>query len=286
MRADSIYHYDEIDSTNDEAKRLICARRAQQSDADKTGGPSELCGVVITASKQTNGRGRLGRSFSSPGGDSIYASFILKPPEDPAEQRVTAFAAVAVCLAIEKTTSYRPGIKWINDILMEGKKICGILAESVPGAVILGIGININLGEGDFPDELKESAGSLILSKEERARLLESLQAEVFRCMDAAGRPGAAEAAALMDEYRARSVVLKKPVLLLKKTETASLSYRDSRTVPTSYSPGPYPRGADDYTRVPAFCEGLADDGALIVRFDDGTVEELRSGEVTVQLVS
>ena len=244
MRADITYQYDVVDSTNDEAKRLLSARRRAKH------------GTIITASEQTNGRGRLGKSFASPGGDSIYVSFILKPPEDPAEQRITAFAAVAVCLAIEKTTSYRPGIKWINDIYLEGKKICGILAESVPSAVVLGIGININQSQGSFPDELRESAGSLIMNAEERARLFECLQEEVFRCMAVAERPGTVEAVHLMDEYRTRSVLLKKGILL-----------------------------SQGNTTIPAFCEDLANDGALIVRFIDGSVEELRSGDITVQLV-
>ena len=236
-----------------------------------------LYGAVVTASRQSAGRGRNGKPFASPGGDSIYATFILRPPEDPAEQRITAFAAVAVCHAIEKTTSYKPGIKWINDIYLDGKKICGILAESVPGAVILGVGININLDKKDLPDELKKSAGSLKLSAEERAMLFESLREEVFRCMDIAGRPGTEEAAALMDEYRARSVVIGKPVLLLVET--------DILLNPCYCIPAMNTQNHDGYFRVPAYCEGIADDGALIVRHTDGSFEELRSSGVTVQLV-
>jgi len=218
---------------------------------------SELYGAVIAARRQTNGRGRLGRSFASPGGGSIYASFILEPPIDPTEQRITAFAAVAVCLALEKTTSYKPGIKWINDIYIEGKKICGILAESIPGAVILGVGININLREEDMPVDLRGNAGSLFMGEEARTRLESSLREEAFRCMAIAERPDTTEAAALMKEYRARSIVLGKAVILESGHEKRS-----------------------------AFCEGHASDGALIVRYGDGSVEELRSGDVTVRLVS
>ena len=189
----SIYHYDEIDSTNSEAKRRLRAGE-------------ELIGAVITSKKQTAGRGRLGKSFASPGGDSVYASFILELPESLAEQRITIYAAVAVCFVIEKATSYKPGIRGVNDILIENKKICGILAESVPGAVVLGIGVNINLGADDFPEELRETAGSLKMDKETRARFFEELIEETFRLMEIAERPDSAEAAALMYEYRARLV--------------------------------------------------------------------------------
>ena len=235
----NILSYDEIDSTNAEAKRLL---RGEYSG-------DELYGVIVTARKQTAGRGRLGRSFASPGGDSVYASFILKPPEHPAEQRITAFAAVAVCLAIEKTTSYKPGIKWINDILVDGKKICGILAESVQGAVVLGIGININLEEDDLPVELRDAAGSLQIDKDTRERFFKTLIEEVFCYMTVAEKPD------LMDEYRTRSVLLGKPVNI----------------------------GSDS---IPAFCEGIAGDGALIVRYENGSTEELRSSEISVRLAS
>jgi len=297
----SLLCYDELDSTNDEAKRLLHA--ARQGDDSIKGtvpvigpikgtvpvigpikgtvpvieeGVTGLYGVVVTASRQSAGRGRNGKPFASPGGDSIYATFILRPPEDPAEQRITAFAAVAVCHAIEKTTSYKPGIKWINDIYLDGKKICGILAESVPGAVILGVGININLDKKDLPDELKKSAGSLKLSAEERALLFECLREEVFRCMDI-DRPDTEEASALMDEYRARSVVIGKPVLLLLETD---ISLNPCYCIPAMNT-----QSHDGYFRVPAYCEGIADDGALIVRHTDGSLEELRSGGVTVQPV-
>jgi len=258
MRNRKLFSYEELDSTNNEAKRLL---RNTGAESDAVGpirmaaGPSELFGSVITARRQTKGRGRLGRSFESPGGDSVYASFIFEPPEDPAGQRITAFAAVAVCLALERTTSYRPGIKWINDILIEGKKICGILAESVPGAAILGIGVNINLKEDDLPYELREKADSLSMDEETRTRFFNALAEEVFRCMAVASAPDTDEAAGLMDEYRLRSVVLGKAVVLEQGKEKRS-----------------------------AFCTGIADDGALIVSLEDGSVEELRSGEISVRL--
>ena len=168
-----LVEYEETDSTNEAAKRLV-------RDAENTGllQAGEVYGYVITAKRQTAGKGRRGKSFFSPGGDSIYASFILPPPENPAEQQITTLAGAAVCEAIKKASGRQdaaPTIRGVNDVLVEGRKVCGILTEGIPGAVIIGIGININLEEEDFPEELRDSAGSLRLTEEERERLFKSL---------------------------------------------------------------------------------------------------------------
>jgi len=189
----NIIYYDEIDSTNDEAKRLLREGKA---------GP----GAVIVARRQTAGKGRGGKSFFSPGGGSVYASFVLKPTENPAEQRITVFAAVAVCHAIEKTTLYKTAIKGINDVLVDGRKVCGILAENIKEGVVLGIGVNVNLCESVFPDDIKEIAGSLQLDEETRTVFIKALTEEVFRCMAIADKPDTEVAAALMDEYNARAI--------------------------------------------------------------------------------
>ena len=167
-----VIEYEEIDSTNEAAKRLVRDRTAALDIND------ELYGTVITAKKQTAGKGRRGKTFFSPGGDSIYASFILPPPENLAEQHITTLAGAAVCETIE--TVFRkpadvPTIKGVNDVMIKGRKVCGILTEGIPGAVIIGIGININLNEKDFPEELQEIAGSLLLDSDERTRLFKAL---------------------------------------------------------------------------------------------------------------
>ena len=176
-----ILEYDELDSTNNEAKRLVRTAR----DSEMVDGASSLYGTVVTAKMQTAGRGRMGKSFYSPGGDSIYASFILPPPADFADQRITLLAGEAVSEALEKTTRYKPEIKGVNDIIVDGLKVCGILTEAIPGAVIVGIGININIDENDFPDELKGVAGSLGLSTGEKAKLFDALTEAVFRIVGA-----------------------------------------------------------------------------------------------------
>ncbi|MDR3305683.1 MAG: biotin--[acetyl-CoA-carboxylase] ligase [Clostridiales Family XIII bacterium] len=266
--------YSEIDSTNNEAKRRLAA-------AANPAALSALYGTVLTARRQTAGRGRLGKDFLSPGGDSIYISFILAPPDEAAHlQMITVAAAVAVCRAIEKTLGLRPGIKWVNDVFIDGKKICGILAEAVsdprPGAVkavILGIGININIPENDFPETLRASAGSLALPPDGRPRLLDALEKEVFACVRALKNP-----AALLGEYRARSFVVGKQIFVLKQTPGRP----DSSDIPNSPND---PNKTDDPNKktTPAAAIRITDDGGLEVKYEDGAREVLRSGEVSIR---
>jgi birA, biotin-[acetyl-CoA-carboxylase] ligase region len=249
-----LIEYDELDSTNNEAKRLV-----------REGNASELHGTVITARRQTAGRGRMGKGFFSPDGNSIYATFILPPPESPEGQLITALAAVAVCEAIEKTTPYKPEIKWVNDVLVDGKKICGILAETIQdstsqSAVVLGIGVNINLNENDLPDELKDIAGSLRMNEEERVKFFEVFIESVFCCLscqtDGQGEETLSDVKSLMDSYSKRSILIGKNVFVLRADE-----------------------------KRPATALGIAEDGALIVEYEDGTSEELRTGDVSIRLI-
>ena len=152
-----IYHYNTIDSTNAEAKRMI------------------LEGVrkgVLLAKHQSAGRGRLGRSFFSENG--IFMSVILSPDRfsfDPGF--LTSATAVAVCRAIEEQ-GFDISIKWVNDIYLEGKKICGILSEAVSmGSETLAyvVGIGINVGCTEFPDDIKEIATFLPLDENVKDQL-------------------------------------------------------------------------------------------------------------------
>ncbi|MCQ2398492.1 MAG: biotin--[acetyl-CoA-carboxylase] ligase [Sphaerochaetaceae bacterium] len=135
--------YDETESTN--------ALLKQQKEEGATDG------TVIVAWKQTEGRGRLGRSFFSPEG-GIYMSMLV--PKDNS-MLLTAKAAVAVRRAILDETDRRCQIKWVNDIIYKGKKVCGILAESAGDSVVLGIGINFCVRQRNFPEELSQTAISL-----------------------------------------------------------------------------------------------------------------------------
>ena len=156
-----IYYYETIHSTNAEAKKMI------------------LEGVregVLLAKHQTAGRGRLGRSFFSENG--IFMSMILSPEKIPFDTGfLTSAVAAATCRAITEK-GFDAGIKWVNDIYLDGKKICGILAEAVSiGAETLAyvIGIGINVGESDFPEEIQDIAAALPLNEKEKEDLFFSV---------------------------------------------------------------------------------------------------------------
>ena len=148
-----IYHYDMVDSTNAQAKKMIL-------EGAREG--------VLLAEHQSAGRGRLGRSFFSENG--IFMSVILAPERIPFDPGfLTGAVAAATCRAIEEQ-GFSVGIKWVNDIYMEGKKICGILSEAVSmGAKTLAyvVGIGINVGKADFPDDIKDIAAFLPLEEKE-----------------------------------------------------------------------------------------------------------------------
>lgn len=156
-----IYHYQTLPSTNAEAKKMIL-------DGAREG--------VLLADRQTAGRGRLGRSFFSENG--IFMSVILAPEKIPFDKGfLTSAVAAAVCRAIAEK-GFDAGIKWVNDIYLDGKKICGILAEAVSmGMETLAyvVGIGINVGESDFPDEIKDIAAALPLNEKEKEALFFSV---------------------------------------------------------------------------------------------------------------
>lgn len=104
---------------------------------------------LLCAGSQTNGRGRLGRSFLSPEGTGIYMSLLLPLPKD--DLPLTIRAAAAVCRAVEEVTGQTLHIKWVNDLFLRGKKVCGILAEAVENMAVLGIGLNVKMPEEGFP---------------------------------------------------------------------------------------------------------------------------------------
>lgn len=146
-----IVNFDSIDSTNRYANEIAFEKPE---------------GVVITSEEQTSGKGRLGRDWSSPSGKGIYFSIILKPQLEPSQvAKLTLIGAGAVHLAL-KDIGIDSQIKWPNDIVIEGKKVCGILTEmncesNIINHIVVGIGINANQDEDDFSEELKNKASSL-----------------------------------------------------------------------------------------------------------------------------
>ena len=199
---------------------------------------------LLTADCQTAGRGRLGRRFVSPAGTGLYMSLLAAPPQGAGSGQITILAAVAVCQAIEELTGLKPKIKWVNDLFLRGKKVCGILAEGVDRGVIVGIGVNLKTPPGGFPPEAG-AAGAL--------------DAEVDRFL-LAGRIGhyflqgmaRLDDPAILDAYRARM----------------PLTGRDVR----------YTQNGQEKT---ARVLGVAEDGGLIVRDEEGE-RVLRTGEVTL----
>ncbi|MDD4296739.1 MAG: biotin--[acetyl-CoA-carboxylase] ligase [Ruminiclostridium sp.] len=148
-----LFFLSEIDSTNNELKRLS-AEGAEE-------------GTTVVALKQLAGRGRRGRSWCSEDGKGIFMSVLLKPDIAPEEaQAITLAVSSAACKVIDSYTNVKPGIKWPNDILLQGKKVCGILTElsaepDMINSIILGIGINVYGKKEDFPEDLREIATSL-----------------------------------------------------------------------------------------------------------------------------
>ncbi len=192
-----VYVFDSIDSTNSEAKRRI------------------NCGLetdgIFVAEHQTNGRGRIGKSFYSPENSGLYFTAVLHP-NTTIENTVgiTAASAVVVAEILEKLTKKHPKIKWVNDIFIDNKKVCGILVESISDftenisrAVIIGIGINLTTV--DFPEDIKSIAGNIGVMPDKNL-----LSAELFMglkniCKDLEERK-------FMDTYREKSLVLGKNI--------------------------------------------------------------------------
>ena len=243
---DSLIWFDSIDSTNTQAREL--ARRGAAH------------GTVLIADHQTGGRGRLGRSFHSPAGSGIYMSAILRPGCAAREiMHLTCAAAVAMCDAVETACGIRPGIKWTNDLVCGTRKIAGVLTElgfGKDGGVdyaVIGIGINCCQQVEDFPEQIRDIAGSLA---------------------SVTGRPvdRATVAASMMDAlYRMHEE------LLTGKAQILSKYKRDCITLGREIS----------VVRGEQIRHGTAldidEDGALIVRYPDGATETVNSGEVSIR---
>ncbi len=165
--------FGETDSTNNEAKRRL--------------GEGDRKDILFLAERQTGGRGRLGHSFFSPAGTGIYMTLsmeLVKPLYRP--ERITLAAAVAVVRVRRPYLTEDPGLKWVNDIFYKGKKVTGILSEAISDLetgliqhIIVGIGINVR--PMDFPDELKDIAGSFSLEKPGRNELAGRIADELIK---------------------------------------------------------------------------------------------------------
>ena len=148
-----LYYFDVLDSTN------TCLKQLAQEGAPH--------GTVVIADCQTAGRGRMDRSFQSPAGKGLYLSVLLRPDLPPERLLpVTAQAGVAACDAVEQVCGVRPGLKWPNDLVLGGRKLCGILTELGMDAdlrpwLVVGIGVNVSQTAADFSPDVAEIATSL-----------------------------------------------------------------------------------------------------------------------------
>ncbi len=248
--------YPNLDSTNNRLKELA--------------GQGAETGTVVAADRQTAGKGRRGRSFFSPEG-GLYMSILLRPPFLMEQAGlITSCAAVAVARAVEGTvaelspgTVLSVGVKWVNDLFLHGKKLCGILTEAATDFesgqldyAVLGIGIN--LGKTEFPPELASISTSVFNEcgvSVPRSRMLAAVLNQLEPLLDSLEQTGSPQA--FLPESRQRSIVLGREVTVLRGKETFQ-----------------------------ATATAIDDTGALVVRTPDGRDITLQSGEVSLRLLA
>ena len=238
--------FSEIDSTNSYLKREALA-----------GAPH---GTAAVADCQLAGRGRLSRSFQSPSGKGVYLSVLLRPALPPqALLGATGMAAVAVARAVERVSGASVGIKWTNDLVLGGRKLCGILTEmALEGetgtvqSLVIGAGVNVSQGREDFSPEVAEIATSL--AQEGRRVSRPALAAAMIEELDRLARDLGGDLEPWLADYRRRCVTLGKEVRLLW-----------------------------DGGGTRALALDIDGQFGLVVRREDGREETVRTGEVSVR---
>lgn len=235
-----------IDSTNLQAKKRAL-------DGAKEG-------LVVLAEEQTAGRGRKGRSFLSPPGTGIYVSVLFRPtPEQSTDMvLITTATAVAICRGIRNVLQEEPTIKWVNDVYLRGKKVCGILTEAISDfesgridTVVVGIGINYREPKEGFSEEIRDIAGAICTEQQQvpRNELVAAILNELFDLYEGLSQR------TFLEDYRRWSCVIGKEVKYTSGTEWV-------------------------YGRAVA----IDDEGGLVVEREDGSNEVLRTGEITLRV--
>ncbi len=237
--------YKTVTSTNTVLKEMAASGAAE--------------GRVIVAAGQTAGKGRMSRRFVSPSGTGLYLSILLRPAINADEALfITTAAAVAVARTVEEVSGKSAGIKWVNDVFMDGRKICGILTEASfdmeSGRLeyaICGIGVNVTEPEGGFPEEIRDIAGAVFdepptgdVKNRIAAGIIEKFM-EYYKCLPAH---------AFFEEYKNRSVTVGERITVLGRGEA-----RKATAIAIDQS-----------------CR-------LVVRYEDGSEEALNSGEVSIR---
>lgn len=243
----NIIYLDSVDSTN-----LYAKKKAENPFRE---------GTVVIADEQTVGRGRLGRHWVSVKGKGIWMTIMLKPDILPSDApKLSIIAALAVANALRSCCRVDAKIKWPNDIVAGGKKLCGILTEMSAEDdeikyVIIGIGINVNMEIDDFGQEVSSVATSIRIEKG-RSVLRKALAASVLFEFEKIYRVFEREVSikTFLDDYKSKSAVLGKEIRLIKKRE-----------------------------EITGVAVDITKEGYLVVKLADGTCREIMSGEVSVR---
>ncbi len=244
-RIKTVFPFKTLGSTNSFLKSL-----AENGAAD---------GSAIIASAQTKGRGRRGNSFLSPDDKGLYLSFLMRPHTSPADTAsITAWTAAAASSAIYTVCGVQPGIKWVNDLVMNGKKICGILTEISTDCetmqvqyVVIGIGINI--AETVFPDSISSVASSILIETGKKVRRAE-LAAEIIKELVNLRSAWPYKKEVYLSSYRRLCITTGKQVCVISDGENKT-----------------------------AYAEKINDDFSLRLRYPDGSLRDASGGEISVR---
>ncbi len=242
-----ILHFDELASTNDTARELALE--------------GVIAGLAIVARKQTAGKGRQGRKWTSPMDEGLYLSIILKPKTTPVKASlITLAAAIAVAETFTLDFETEADIKWPNDVLINGRKACGILVESAIENTRLQyaiLGIGVNLAQTEFPDELKESATSLFIESQRAVSPDDFLQPLLRR----------------LNLWYPASIL--QPEKIVSRWQELSSFAKDCAV-----------RIISSEAVIEGVTRGITLSGALRVELDDGKTREIVSGEVSLRKVT
>ena len=240
--------YDKLDSTNTFLKSEVYK------------GAKE--GRVVIANEQSLGRGRIGKCFYSPKGSGIYMSVLLRPNNYTADKatKITTMAAVAACEAIEAVSGKQAQIKWVNDIFVEGKKVCGILTEGsfdmesgLMEYAVLGVGMNVTEPQNGFPKELNGIAGTILNGNvsDAKNRLIALFLNNFYKYYTSCN------VLEYVDNYRSRSFIIGKEIEVVFK---------------------------NNIVRGKAL--GIDDNCRLLLQYEDGTKEYCSSGEIRLLTIN
>lgn len=245
-----IEYRESLASTNELAKQFA-----------RAGAPE---GLLVIAEEQTGGKGRLGRTWASPPGVGVWMSVVLRPALPPYEAaRLTLCAAVAVAAAVRTVAGVPAGIKWPNDLVVDGfQKLCGILTEMEAdwdrvNFAVVGVGINVNTPPAAFPPELQGKATSLLAAGGQPVARAALVQAVLAGLEEAYRQTLAGHFDRVLDRWRAFNVTLG----------------RDVRILPV----------APDQPELTGVAEDVDADGALVVRLPGGEVRRVVAGEVSLR---